>query len=212
MSKLDPKEAAGKTGGPSAPADARIIAGRRTNSVSRDDSAGLPAKTAEPTPAEREAITFYRPMEDREADRAPLSSHLIRRIFKYTEPYRAQRNWLFVLTLFRGLQLPALAWMIGQSINGPIASRNLSGIYWYSGMYLALALFMVLTLHFRQRLALELGEAIAHDMRSALFGKLNSMPLSFFNKTKFGRIISRMTSDIDSVKVAVQDVVFVVTI
>ena len=36
--------------------------------------------------------------------------------------------------------------------------------------------------------------------------------MSFFNKTKFGRIISRMTSDIDSVRVAVQDVAFVVTI
>jgi len=82
----------------------------------------------------------------------------------------------------------------------------------YSGLYLALALFMVITLHFRQRLALQLGEAIARDMRSALFAKLNSMPLSFFNKTKFGRIISRMTSDIDNVRVAVQDVVFVVTI
>ncbi|HTL15743.1 MAG TPA: ABC transporter ATP-binding protein [Patescibacteria group bacterium] len=162
--------------------------------------------------AEREAITFYRPMEDREADRAPLSAQLIGRIFTYTAPYRARRNWLFVLTLLRGLQLPALAWMIGQTINGPIAGRNLSGIYFYSAVYLALALSMVVTLHFRQRFALELGEAIAHDMRFQLFRKLNSMPMSFFNKTKFGRIISRMTSDIDSIRVAVQDVVFVVTI
>ena len=36
--------------------------------------------------------------------------------------------------------------------------------------------------------------------------------MSFFNKTKFGRIISRMTSDVDSVRVATQDVAFVVTI
>src|SRR6476660_2541035 len=36
--------------------------------------------------------------------------------------------------------------------------------------------------------------------------------MSFLNKTKFGRIISRMTSDIDNVRVAVQDVAFVVTI
>src|SRR6476660_5755134 len=36
--------------------------------------------------------------------------------------------------------------------------------------------------------------------------------MSFLNKTKFGRIISRMTSDIDSVRVGVQDVAFVVTI
>jgi len=167
---------------------------------------------ATPPSAEREAITFYRPMEDREADRAPLSAHLIRRIFVYTRPYRRRRTWLFILTFLRGLQLPALAWMIGQTINGPIAGQNLPGIYLHAGLYLALSISMVVTLHFRQRLALELGEAIAHDMRSDLFRKLTSMPLSFFNKTKFGRIISRMTSDIDNVRVAVQDVVFVVTI
>jgi ATP-binding cassette subfamily B protein len=151
-------------------------------------------------------------MEDREADRAPLSAHLIRRIFAYTRSYRGKRNWLFVLTLVRGLQLPALAWMIGQTINGPIAGRNLPGIYLHAGIYLVLVISMVVTLHFRQRLALELGEAIAHDMRADLFRKLTAMPMSFFNKTKFGRIISRMTSDIDNVRVAVQDVVFVVTI
>src|SRR6185436_3571969 len=33
-----------------------------------------------------------------------------------------------------------------------------------------------------------------------------------FNKTKFGRLISRLTSDIDSIRVAVQDVAFASTI
>jgi ATP-binding cassette subfamily B protein len=160
----------------------------------------------------REAITFYRPMEDREADRAPLSVHLIQRIFTYTRPYAARRNWLFVLTFARGLQLPALAWMIAKTINGPIAGRDLPGIFWHAGFYLALVLAMVITLYFRQLFALRLGEAVAHDMRSELFRKLMGLPMSFFNKTKFGRIISRMTSDIDSVRVAVQDVAFVVTI
>jgi ATP-binding cassette, subfamily B, bacterial len=160
----------------------------------------------------REAITYFRPMEDREADHAPLSAQLIRRMFTYTRRYATRRNWLFILTFARGLQLPALAWMIGQTINGPIAGRDLRGIYLHAGIYLILVLFMVVTLHFRQLFALELGEAVAHDMRLELFRKLATLPMSFFNKTKFGRIISRMTSDIDSVRVAVQDVAFVVTI
>ena len=160
----------------------------------------------------RESITYFRPMEEREADHAPLSALLIRRMFTYTRRYGARRNWLFVLTFARGLQLPALAWMIGQTINGPIAGRNLPGIYLHAGIYLVLVLLMVVTLHFRQRFALELGEAVAHDMRLQMFEKLATLPMSFFNKTKFGRIISRMTSDIDSVRVAVQDVAFVVTI
>jgi ATP-binding cassette subfamily B protein len=180
-------------------------------------SAPSPAKVPGARPIDklgtaRESITYFRPMEEREADHAPLSAQLIRRMFTYTRRYGARRNWLFVLTFARGLQLPALAWMIGQTINGPIAGRNLPGIYLHAGIYLLLVLTMVATLYFRQRFALELGEAVAHDMRLELFRKLTTLPMSFFNKTKFGRIISRMTSDIDSVRVAVQDVAFVVTI
>ena len=160
----------------------------------------------------RQAITFYDPMEEREADQAPLQMALIRRIFRYTKPYAARRNWLFVLTFTRGLQLPALAWLIGRTINGPIAHRDLSGIYGSAGAYLALAIFTVVTFHFRQRFALELGEAVVHDMRSDLFRKLMTMPMSFFNQTKFGRIISRLTSDIDSVRAGAQDVAFVLVV
>jgi ATP-binding cassette subfamily B protein len=36
--------------------------------------------------------------------------------------------------------------------------------------------------------------------------------MSFFNQTKFGRIISRLTSDIDSVRAGVQDVAFVLVV
>jgi ABC-type multidrug transport system fused ATPase/permease subunit len=160
----------------------------------------------------REAITFYNPHEEREADKAPLQWPLIRRIFRYTRPYAAKRNWLFVLTFTRGLQLPALAWLIGRTINGPISHRNLAEIYWHAAGYFALALFTIVNFHFRQRFALELGEAVVHDMRSELFARLMTMPMSFFNTTKFGRIISRLTSDIDSVRAGVQDVAFVLVV
>lgn len=160
----------------------------------------------------REAITFYNPLTEREADRAPLQAKLIRRIFTYTKPYAAKRNSLFALTITRGLQLPALAWLIGRTITGPIAGRDLTGIYWYAAGYFALALVTVVTFHFRQRFALELGEAVVHDMRTNLFAKLMTMPMAFFNQTKFGNIISRMTSDIDSVRAGVQDVAFVLVV
>jgi ABC-type multidrug transport system fused ATPase/permease subunit len=164
-----------------------------------------------PPAADREAITYYDPTE-READQVPLRLDLIRRVFGWTQPYAGKRNWLFVLTFVRGFQLPALAWMIGHIINSPIAAKDLTGIYWQAAGYLALTLFMVATLHYRQLLALQLGEAVAHDMRLALFRKLTTLPMSFYNRTKFGRIISRMTSDIESVRVGIQDVAFVVTV
>lgn len=167
--------------------------------------AAPPASPAHP----RESITYFHPMDDREADKAPLSLRLIRRIFTYTQRHAAKRNWLFALTFTRGIQMPVLAWFIGAIINGPIAAHDLQGIYRYTAFFFALVVFTVITFHFRQRLALELGEAVVHDMRAELFRKLAAMPLSFFNKTKFGRLISRLTSDIDGVRIGVQDVAFV---
>jgi ATP-binding cassette subfamily B protein len=161
---------------------------------------------------DREAITYFNPLEDREADKAPLQWFLVRRVYSYTQPYAWKRNLLFVLTFLRGIQLPAMAWMIGKTINGPVAAKNWHGIQLYAAGYFALTVFMILTLHYRQLYALQLGESVVHDMRRDLFLKLTTLPMSFFNQTKFGRIISRMTSDIDSIRVGVQDVGFVLTV
>jgi ATP-binding cassette subfamily B protein len=181
--------------------------------VSHSAPSSAPPRPAPASSAEdREAITYFHPQEEQEASQAPLQWSLVRRIFAYTRPYTARRNWLFFLTLARGAQLPAMAWMIGRTINGPIAGRDWPGILWHAAAYLALTLAMIVTLHFRQRFALELGEAVVHDMRRDLFDKLASLPMSFFNQTKFGRIISRLTSDIDNVRVGVQDVAFVLTV
>ncbi|HEY4415525.1 MAG TPA: ABC transporter ATP-binding protein [Verrucomicrobiae bacterium] len=169
-------------------------------------------KIAKGDASARAAITYYNPAEERDADRAPLQWKLIRRIFVYTRPHAAKRNCLFVLTFVRGLQLPALAWLIGRTINGPISNRDLPEIYWYAAGYFGLVLFTIVTFHFRQRFALELGEAVVHDMRTDLFAKLMTMPMGFFNRTKFGSIISRMTSDIDSVRAGVQEVAFVLVV
>ena len=44
-------------------------------------------------PDPREAITYYLPMDDdREADKAPLSMRLIRRMFGYTTPRCMRRG------------------------------------------------------------------------------------------------------------------------
>jgi ATP-binding cassette subfamily B protein len=64
-------------------------------------------------------------------------------------------------------------------------------------------------MHFRQRWAFELGEAVVADLRDRLYEHLQRMPMSWFHRTKVGRIISRMTSDIEDVRMGVQEVLFV---
>lgn len=139
----------------------------------------------------------------------PLDLALIRRVMACMRPWAAKRNWLFFFVLLRAVQLPLLAWLIGQVINGPIAGKDATGALWGAGAYLALAAFTQFGFHFRQRLALELGEAVVHDLRNQIFAHLQDMRMSYFNRTKLGRIISRMTSDAEAMRMGVQDVLFV---
>ncbi|MEI8063823.1 MAG: ABC transporter ATP-binding protein, partial [Verrucomicrobiota bacterium] len=162
-------------------------------------------------PARRGVTTtithFHREAND-EAQQLPLDFGLIRRLLTYTRPYVGKRNWLFLLAALRSLQLLMLSWMIGQVIE-PITKHDLPGTVRWAVAFLVLALTTQISFHFRMRLALELGEAVMQDLRRDIFQHLLRMPMSFFNRTKLGRMISRITSDADAVRVGVQDVLFV---
>ncbi|GAA5509700.1 ABC transporter ATP-binding protein [Novipirellula caenicola] len=147
---------------------------------------------------------------DADPHRRPLSLSLVARLWGLMRPYAAKRNVLLTLVLLRAIQLPLLAWSIGAVINGPIShAGTMASIIVASLGVLALAAWTQFTLVFRQRLALELGEAIVHDLRGSVYSHLQQMPMSFYAKTKTGRVISRITSDCDAVRVGVQDVLFV---
>ena len=154
------------------------------------------------------ALTFWSRRE-RDAHARPLDLRLITRLFQYTRPYATKRFLLLVLVVVRSLQLPALAWAITAVIKGPIESRDISGVMWGVCGFVILAVSTQVVLHFRQRFALKLGEAVVFDLRHELFRHLQRLPMSFFNKTKLGRIISRMNSDVQNVRIGVQEVLFV---
>ncbi|MGB7328442.1 MAG: ABC transporter ATP-binding protein [Rubripirellula sp.] len=155
------------------------------------------------------------PEADAEAKQRPLSIALVRRLWSLMKPHARKRNMLTMLVILRSMQLPALAWAIGAVINGPItrgAQTNggqLSAIVMGAIGVLALAAITQMTFVYRQRLALELGESVVHDLRGHVYEHLQRMPMQYYAKTKTGRIISRITSDCDSVRVGVQDVLFV---
>ena len=78
-----------------------------------------------------------------------------------------------------------------------------------AALFLVLAISTQFVMHFRQRLALELGESVVLDLRNDIFAHLQPLPMSFFNRTKLGRIISRMSSDVEDVRMGMQEVLFV---
>jgi len=151
--------------------------------------------------------------EDEEGDYLkPLEWSLITRLFTYTGPIKTKRNILFVLSIIRSAQQPALLMITAMIIKGPIARGDIHGIFLGVLAYVVLAISTDGVFHFRQRYALEVGETVVNRLRSDVFAKMQAQPMSFFHKMKLGRIISRVTSDVESLRVGIQDVAFVVLI
>jgi len=147
---------------------------------------------------------------DQDVQHRSIDRILVGRILGLMKPYRVKRNWLFFVVFLRSVQQPAFVWAVAATIDGPIGqSRSALYIILSALGVLVLAALTQVTLHFRQRLTLEIGEAVVNDLRRSVFAHLQAMPMSFYHKTKVGRIISRLNGDCDAVRIGVQDVLFV---
>ena len=147
--------------------------------------------------------------DDDEEQFKPLDWRLVRRLLAYASPVRRKLSIMVALTVIRSAQLPALVLITALVIKGPIAHGDLHGIFLGTVGFVALAVVTDAMFHFRQRYALEIGETVVNGLRSEIFAKTQRQPMSFFHRMKLGRIISRVTSDVEAVRVGIQDVGFV---
>lgn len=168
-----------------------------------------PPPSSAPAVRDMGLVRRIRDEDDDEEHLKPLEWGLIRRLFQYTTPVTRKRNALLLLTLIRSAQLPALVWASATIISGPIAHHHIGVLPWAVLGYGLLALSTDGLFHWRQRYALEIGETVVNGLRAEIFSRVQRQPMSFFHRVKLGRIISRVTSDVEALRVGIQDVFFV---
>ena len=160
-------------------------------------------------PPDLALVQRVRDPDDDEEQFKPLDWRIIRRVLTYASPVRRKLLVMVLLTAARSAQLPALAWVTALVITGPVANGDLHGILLGTLGFAALAVLTDAMFHFRQRFALEIGETVVSGIRSEIFERTQRQPMSFFHRMKLGRILSRVTSDLEAVRVGIQDVGFV---
>lgn len=144
----------------------------------------------------------------RERRESPLDFRILARLFGYMRPYAAKRNWLFVLVVLRGVQMPLIAWSLGAAINGPITRGDRPGIILGMLGFAGLCALTFLTMHFRTKLGMQIAEDVVHNLRNQIMTHLMSMPMPFYDRSRLGSIISRMTSDVNTLRRGVERVFF----
>ncbi len=127
---------------------------------------------------------------------------IVRRLVPYLKPYRLIILVSLVLLLFSSAMDLAGPYLTKVAIDHNIAPAN--GKPTMSGLPLILALYVAsLTLGFVLKYTMNymlqwVGQHIMYDMRTQLFGHLQRLNLQFFDKNPVGRLITRLTGDVDA--------------
>ena len=87
--------------------------------------------------------------------------------------------------------------VLGYTIDHFITQKNLSGITQYSLLLALLYIVVAITGYFQTKTMGTIGQNVLYKLRNAVFQKIQSLPLAFFNQNKLGDLISRINNDTD---------------
>ena len=128
------------------------------------------------------------------------AAHVLRRLFRMLRPdTRAIVVAVFVLIGQAGALLAGPA-LVAYGIDAGIAKHNAGALNRAVIVYLAMAFLGYVLGRAAINLVANIGEGFLRRMRNRLFGHIMSLSLDYFETEKTGKIIARMTSDIDAMQ------------
>jgi ATP-binding cassette subfamily B protein len=146
-------------------------------------------------------------LHEEEALGKAYDSHLMRRLLKYMKPYL----WRVVLALalvaiVTPLELAppiifrrAIDRFFVPALNHTILeSTAWTGIMWLSAAFLFVLIFDFLAQYIQIRIMQRVGQQTMYDMRREIFGHMQRLPMSYFDRNPVGRLVTRVTTDVDA--------------
>jgi ATP-binding cassette subfamily B multidrug efflux pump len=88
--------------------------------------------------------------------------------------------------------------LVQQGIDGPIKSGDLLGLRWICLVILMTIAVRLAFQSWQGYLVQEVGQKITADIRTDLFRHVTSLSTSFFDRTPVGKLITRLTSDVEA--------------
>lgn len=128
---------------------------------------------------------------------APYDPHVARRLLEFVRPYRRLVALAVGLLLLLGAAEAARPWLIKLAIDDHIAVGDVAGLWAPVTAFFALLLFDFVGGAFRTYLTTWIGQRAMHDLRERLFDRLQRLPVSFFDRNAIGRLMTRVTSDVE---------------
>jgi ATP-binding cassette subfamily B protein len=127
-----------------------------------------------------------------------IDYRLIKRLLKFLKPYRNYIIIAIILTLLVSLLGPLRPYFTKIAIDNYIANLDKLGLY-----KIILIIFGVLLFQGISRFALTyimqwVGQSVLNDIRIKLYEHLQNLSFRFHDKNPIGRIVTRVTNDVES--------------
>jgi ATP-binding cassette subfamily B protein len=134
-------------------------------------------------------------------------SQLLRRLITYLRPYKWSIVFAVVLTLLVGPLEVVGPYLFGYTIDKYIVPGVDQSISWTAALHgvvlmslvsLAALLFSFVVQYMQVRIMQNVGQQTLYDLRKEIFERLQRLPMSFFDRTPVGRLVTRVTTDVDA--------------
>lgn len=143
-------------------------------------------------------------MSNSTTDKA-VDSDLLRRLYQFIRPYRWYVLLGIALTLsaaFMGTVRPKLTQI---AVDEYIRNKDFQGLLWIVLLLIGALVGEFLLLVANTYLTRWFGQGTLFNLRNAVFKKIQSLHVQFFDKNPIGRLITRTTSDIEALSDLLSD-------
>ena len=142
--------------------------------------------------------TAVKQFHEEEAIGKTYDFQVARRLLRYLKPYLR----LLLPALFLTFALNLLGILPPKfteyAIDWYILPRNSSGVELLVGLYVGVQVLRFVFGYFQSLLLNTVGQYVMFDMRRELYDKLQHQEVAYYDRNPVGRIMTRLTSDVDS--------------
>ncbi len=124
-------------------------------------------------------------------------ARLMKRLLRYLYPYRWVVAVAVVLLLVSSLFQISLTFLIQIAIDDYITVDDASGLRLIAVLYVGAILLALATSYAQLYSTMWLGQKVQHDIRMQIFRHLQKLHLGFFDKNPVGRLVTRVTNDVN---------------
>jgi len=125
-------------------------------------------------------------------------SKLMKRLLSYVKPYKKY----VVAAIFMNIVVAALGplrpYLTKIAIDDYIVNDNYQGLLTISAILFGTLIFQAIIQYFLTYYTQLMGQNIIYDLRVKLFAHVQKLSLKYFDKTPIGRIVTRVTNDVES--------------